>query len=100
MGTHYVQYSTLETPEQTKQRPASLEIDLFMADSAIHRETFLKANKELALKEISLFRTGWQWRMWETDKFISIKLPRIKATLQHSGNVVWRRCESAFHASV
>lgn len=40
MSAHHVQYSTLKTPEQTKQRPASLDVDSFTADSVIHRKKF------------------------------------------------------------
>lgn len=31
VGTHHVQYLTLKTPEQTKQRPASLGVESFRA---------------------------------------------------------------------
>lgn len=58
VGTHHVQYLTLKTPEQTKQRPASLDVDSFIADSVIHQNGFLKANQELALKEIRLYWSG------------------------------------------
>jgi len=58
VGTHHVQYLTLKTPEQTKQRPASLDADSFTADNVIRQNGFLKANQELALKEISFYQTG------------------------------------------
>lgn len=51
MGTHHVQYSVLKTPEQTKQRPASL---IYSKQHDLTKNGFLTQIK----KDISLDQTG------------------------------------------